>query len=244
MMSHAERRILLLNVPEQVGRTVRYYAQEIGWSVAEDTTHGGFVSRIRRHDYALILMDISELKQEGYTFCKSVVHAVRGQKPVLLLSDGGVAERVKAFEAGADDCISKPFGIRELFCRMNVLMNRSVEHSGDESGPTFHSRLLSATLQLEQNRLLMWIDRSPVRLSRREYKVMKVLTEHINRTITREELVHRVWQTQNIGYVRTVDANIKRIREKLKQISPDLAAMIRTERGIGYCLMDLASITG
>ncbi len=237
-------RILLLNFPEHVGQALRYYVQDLGWAIEETFTRPGYLRKVQTNDYALILMDASALKRDSLQYCSAIKRAIREKSIFLFITEGGMFERILGFQAGADDCISKPFSIRELLYRMKVLLRSFVIPSGPSIDKTFRNPLLNTTLVLDEHRPFICLKHSPVQLSHREYSVLAYLASHANQIISREELLQTVWKSKKIGYYRTVDTNIKRIREKLKQINPDLAGLIRTERGRGYCLLDPTAVTG
>lgn len=237
-MPRTPLRILLLNFTPDAALSIRYYAERESWVADEGTTRPGYLRKINSGGYALIVLDTTGLKQDSFRQCAAIKRVSRNIPVVLVTSERGISERLTGFQAGADDCVSKPFSPRELLCRMKAILGRIAERSGQPAVNSFSNRLLLTRLEIERNIPLMRINRLPVPLSLREYELLKYLAARSNRTVTREELLQEVWHSKHIGYLRTVDTNIKRIREKLKHIDPHLAGMIRTERGNGYRLMD------
>ncbi|MBD2847394.1 response regulator transcription factor [Paenibacillus sp. IB182496] len=242
------RRILLLDMASNAAQTIRYLAEECGWLVEEDRTRKGYLQKVAHGEYALVLLDVSDRSPERFAHCRAVKRALK-ERPLLLLTDTGeVEERLHGFQAGADDCLSKPYSPRELIYRMRVLLMRTNvsadrPHAPDADQPR-HSALLGLKLRIERRGRTLWVDRHCVRLSRRECTLLCCLAERRNRTVSREELRRRVWNAETGPSDRIVDANIRRIREKLRRLSPDLGGLIRTARGQGYCLLDPAVVGG
>ncbi|MDF2718459.1 MAG: DNA-binding response regulator, partial [Paenibacillus sp.] len=142
-------RILLLNFTEQAGQTIRYYAREEGWSVEEKSMQHNYLHKIKANEYALILLHISPTTKDGFKQCLEIRRAFTEKTALLLLTEGGIMERLAGFQAGADDCVSKPFSMRELLYRMRVLIERAGGHSRQPVNVAFRSRLLSTKLELE-----------------------------------------------------------------------------------------------
>ncbi|QTH45477.1 response regulator transcription factor [Cohnella sp. LGH] len=237
--------ILMVGFSEHLSRAVGYFSGMFGWNATTDCSRAKCMGKIKAGQYALVVMDASKIRNEAWELCGAIKRAAP-KMPILVVASerGGVKERLSAFEAGADDCISKPFSCRELLYRMRGILGRTFSLEGRLNGARKRGDLLFDGLELGRNDPIMRIYRSSIRLSSCEYKLIKYLADRCNRIVSREELVQGVWPTDSIAYCRTVDTNIKRIREKLKQIHPELAGIIRTERGRGYCLMDPAAETG
>ena len=239
-MPDSQIRILLLDISADTGQTIRYYAEEMGWRVDELAVQPGYMRKVNGGAYSLLLLEAEEGQRCAFDRCAAVKRSAPAM-PVVILTSDNVEQRLDGFKSGADDCLSKPFSARELFYRIRSIIGRTVVHEGRKPLPPFRNRLMWTQVEVERHTPVMRINRSAIRLSGCEHKLMRYLSERRNHTVSRDELLQFVWKSKEIGYFRTVDTNIRRIREKLKQISPDLAGMIRTERGRGYCLIDPAA---
>ncbi|MCM3747971.1 response regulator transcription factor [Paenibacillus pasadenensis] len=240
-MPEGARRILMLDCTASLGTTIGFFGKEAGWSVEE----ASLLDKQYRHkycNYSLLLIDASQLSAGGFLQCAAVIRKARNTPVIIITSEGNADDRLKAFQAGADDSISKPFSSRELLYRIRGILNRISRPNAAENTP-FPNKLLHKTVELAPHSPFIRVDRYSIRLSFCEYKLMRYLSEHCNQTVTRKELLEGVWKSNQVGYNRTVDVNIRRIRGKLRQINPELVGLIHTVRGLGYCFINPAAET-
>ncbi|MFB9274422.1 response regulator transcription factor [Cohnella cellulosilytica] len=238
-------KILLFGFSKPLFQAVDYFSAMLGWRVTADCSRAKCMEKARSGEYALALIDASKFREDGWRLFATLKRTAPNIPIIAVTSkQGGVEERLTAFEAGADDCVSKPFSCRELLYRMKGMLERAVEVREQAEIVRRRYSLLRSRLEIGRNGPFIRIAHFSVRLSSCEFKLIKYLADRSNRIVSREELLKAVWPTSSVSYCRTVDTNIKRIREKLKQLQPELAGIIRTERGRGYCLMDPAAETG
>ncbi len=138
-------------------------------------------------------------------------------------------DRVVGLELGADDYVPKPFSPRELLARVRAILRRSGR------APAAERATAAAVFELDEERHRVRYYGRPLELSRYEYGLLRVLLHKPGRVFSREELIAKVWGDASESYDRTVDAHVKTLRAKLKDIAPDVEA-IRTVRGSGYAL--------
>jgi DNA-binding response OmpR family regulator len=185
------------------------------------------------HD--LVLLDVMMPGPNGFEVLEQT--RARGDDvPVLLLTARGAEEDiVRGLEAGADDYVTKPFGVRELCARVKGLLSRRPRRAGTEPVPA----VVCGEASIDLERLLLRWEGGQVALSSREGAVLDYLIARGHRPVSREELLVDVWG-YNDGTVqtRTVDVHIQQLRAKLKQV-PALEGAIETVRGRGYrfCLV-------
>ncbi|HUH04868.1 MAG TPA: response regulator transcription factor, partial [Kofleriaceae bacterium] len=182
-------------------------------------------------DPCAIVLDINLPDISGFEVCRRLrASPTTADLPVLVLSarDSEV-DRVVAFEVGADDFMGKPFSVREMTLRVEALLRRA--HPAPV-GPCSEARLARGELCLERDRRRCLVGEREVALSTTEFDLLRTLMERHGRVQTRERLLSDVWDASGQICLRTVDTHVKRLRQKLG----DAGGLIRTVRGVGYCL--------
>jgi DNA-binding response OmpR family regulator len=183
-------------------------------------------------EWDLLLLDLILPELDGFEILKEV-RAARPTAPVVILTARGEEDdRVRGLRLGADDYVVKPFGVRELLARVEAVLRRSPERPTDvRRVPLPHG-----TVDLERRQVIL-ADGQRHDLSERETELVTYLARNRGRTISREELLSRVWRVDPHGIeTRTIDMHIVRLREKLADnaVQPQV---ILTVRGQGYRLV-------
>ncbi|PWL59294.1 MAG: DNA-binding response regulator [Desulfovibrionaceae bacterium] len=174
----------------------------------------------------LVLLDIMLPEEDGV----AVLRRLRGREvtrdiPVIMLTAlGDEFDKVRGLDAGADDYVSKPFGMMELLARVRARLRRR-----SEPVPLL-SRM--GPLELDRERHEVRVNGSPVALTRKEYELLRLLMDHPRAAFDRDQLLERVWGYDYAGETRTVDVHVRTLRQKLGEA----ASCIETVRGVGYRL--------
>lgn len=189
----------------------------------------------------LILLDLLLPGGDGLT----VLARVRDARPtlpvIILTARGDETDRIKGLQAGADDYVVKPFSAREVIARVRAVLRRSPQRPLDVTRIRFEKDGVVIDLQRREVR---FDDGGRESLSDKEIELLRYLSAHRGRAIAREELLSSVWQIDARGTeTRTVDMNVARLREKLRD-SSESPRMVLTVRGRGYMLGNGASISG
>jgi len=179
----------------------------------------------------LILLDVSLPDGSGFELCREVKR--RSTIPVIFLT-GHTAEvdRVLGLEIGAEDYVTKPFSMRELLARIRIVL-RWTRGRNRVIGNRFPSMPF---LVDPQKRTITYFDR-PLELSRYEFQILATLISHPGWVYSREKLMELVWNDPGSSNLRTVDAHIKLLRAKLREVSVE-GDPIQTVYGVGYSLND------
>jgi DNA-binding response OmpR family regulator len=151
--------------------------------------------------------------------------ATAGLPIIMLTARTSEAERVAGLELGADDYVTKPFSLRELGARVRAVLRR--RQQGAATAPTLYR---GARLVADFDAVAVSVDGGPVRLTRREFELLRFLVENRNRVLSRDRLLERVWGYERFIETRSVDVHVGRLRSKLGPAG----AQIETVVGLGY----------
>jgi two-component system, OmpR family, KDP operon response regulator KdpE len=182
----------------------------------------------RRPD--LVLLDLGLPDVEGLR----LIGRIRGDAttPIIILSGRyAEAEKVEALERGADDYVTKPFGLDELHARIRVALRRAAGPGADASG-----RLASGPLALDVERHEVTLSGRPIELTPREFEILRVLLANAGRIVTKGRILRAVWGEAYSGEDSYVYVHVSQLRRKLAAADRDghLGEFIETEPGIGY----------
>ena len=178
----------------------------------------------------LILLDVMLPEMDGFQVCKKV-RETSTVPIVMLTAKEEEVDKVLGLELGADDYITKPFGMRELIARIKANIRRTDLMNNLQDAPANVQEF--GNLAIDMNRYEVRKDEIPLELTLREFELLKYLAERENRVFSREQLLEEVWGYEYYGDIRTVDVTVRRLREKLEDDSSN-PKYIMTKRGIGY----------
>ena len=176
----------------------------------------------------LILLDLMLPEVDGLDVCRELRKS--SNVPVIMITARGEeTDRVVGLELGADDYVVKPLSVRELMARIKAVLRRAENQSGESS--TIISG--SGNLCMDVEARAVTANGSPVELTRLEFDLLHRLLVNRGRVLTRERLLEQAWGYDYVGDTRAVDSAVKRLRAKLRAISPE-ADCIESVRGLGY----------
>ena len=180
------------------------------------------------HDYDLVILDLMLPKVPGSDVLKNV-RETKSELPILILTaSGGTTEKVKHFEAGADDYLTKPFAFAELLVRVKALLRR---------GAVARSSMLRVS-DLELDRLTQTVKRGgkKIDLTSKEYGLLEYLMSNVGRVLSRTMIIEHVWDQSFEGLTNIVDVYVRHLRQKVDD--PFEHKLLKTVRGVGYCIND------
>jgi two-component system, OmpR family, response regulator RegX3 len=186
------------------------------------------IDRASEQDFDVILLDVA-LGQgpSGYEVCRTLRER-RNVVPIIMLTALDTeADAVQGLEAGADDYVTKPFGLAELRSRVRAVLRRS--------GPRAPSReiLRGGPITLDRSRREVTVGERPVRLTFSEFELLARLMSEPGRLLNRQELLRAIWGDSAYRDPRAIDVHIRHLREKLEE-HPEEPKLILTVRGAGY----------
>ncbi|GLV13700.1 transcriptional regulatory protein ResD [Alicyclobacillus hesperidum] len=224
-------RILVVDDEERIRRLVRMYLERSGFSVAEAEDGIEAVDKALSEPYSLIILDLMLPGMDGRDVCTQIRQ--HSNVPIIMLTAAGdESNRIHGFELGADDYVVKPFSPRELVMRIKALLKRTgeVDYARNDLNQTLTFPGLS--IQIDARRVE--VDGNEVGLTPKEFDLLVYMAQRPDKVFSREELLRDVWNYQFYGDQRTVDTHIKRLREKLGQVSHSVSQYIVTVWGVGY----------
>jgi two-component system KDP operon response regulator KdpE len=192
--------------------------------LAANATDGLALAATRDPD--VVILDIGLPDREGHEVLAELRQWT--QVPVLMLSVRDTEqEKVKALDAGANDYMTKPFGIQELMARLRALLRNRV--GAGEAPPRYEDERLHIDLGLRE----VTLDGTPLSLTRKEYAVLAMLVRHAGRVVSQQQLLREIWggtHVQDTHYLRIV---LGKLRQKLGD-DPTTPRWLKTEPGVGY----------
>jgi DNA-binding response OmpR family regulator len=175
----------------------------------------------------LVILDIMLPKLNGYDVCKGLKKEIPDLPIIMLTAKSQEAEIVTGLEIGADDYITKPFSVLELLARIKALFRRI--KSGSEIPEVYRFGDLEINFKKYEARK----KGKPIKLSPREYELLKWFIEREGEIVSRDELLNHVWGYDSFPNTRTIDAHIAKLRHKIED-NPEEPKLIVTIHGIGY----------
>jgi DNA-binding response OmpR family regulator len=229
------RPILLVDDDAKIVRLVRTYLEREGLPVTEAYDGQAALAAVALQPPALIVLDVMLPEVDGL----SVLQALRrtSRVPVLMLSARGtVQDRIDGLKRGADDYLAKPFSPAELVLRVKRLLERadSSQHPSSTAATTpTPEPLRHADLVVDPGRHQVFVGRTPVELTRAEFRLLQALLTARGRVLSRDQLIDELHGLDGVVLDRTIDAHVRRLRRKL---GDDAAAprYVATVRGVGY----------
>lgn len=198
-------------------------------NLATDGSEG--LAEIESNNYDLVLLDVMLPELSGFDVCK-IAREKGIETPIILLTaKGEEIDKVLGLELGADDYITKPFGLRELLARIKAVLRRRPISKSEST------RASIGKLTVNFSSYLASVDETPVKMSHKEFEILKYLWEHRNDTVSRYQLLEDIWGYDEQPTTRTVDNFILKLRQKIEE-NPEEPQIILTVHGIGYKMLE------
>ncbi|MET3035498.1 response regulator transcription factor [Chryseobacterium sp. NRRL B-14859] len=180
-------------------------------------------------DFDLVITDIILPQKNGLEFC-SEIKALKPDLPIIMLTALGTTDdKLEGFDAGADDYMTKPFEMRELVARIRVLLKR---FSQQQQQKVFILKYEGIEMNLEQK--LVSRDQIPIKLTPKEFNLLKFMLENSERVLSRSEIAEKVWETHFDTGTNFIDVYINYLRKKIDKDFED--KLIHTKAGMGFIL--------
>ena len=220
------KKALVVEDDKNIAELVRLYLEKDGFEVSRAADGGEGIEMFRAFSPDLVLLDIMLPVLDGWAVLREIRAA--GSTPVILLTaKSETPDKVSGLEMGADDYITKPFEPKELIARVHAVLRRSDDPEVKKSNRIEYDKL---SVDLDSYELI--VDGKRIDTPPKELELLYHLASYPNRVFTRNQLLDEVWGFDYFGDSRTVDVHIKRLREKLENVSPHWS--LKTVWGVGY----------
>lgn len=220
--------VLIVEDEKPIAEIIKFNLEKEGYKVivAHDGEEGLHKAITLGPD--LILLDVMLPKMDGFQVCRKLRET--SSVPILMLTaKEEEVDKVLGLEMGADDYITKPFGMRELLARVKANLRRNDSNNNNKP----ETMLFTGELTIDFAKYEVKKRKDILELTSREFELLKFLAVQSEQVFTREQLLKEVWGYEYYGDIRTVDVTIRRLREKVEDNSGS-PEYIMTKRGVGY----------
>ena len=233
------RRALIVEDEAAIREIVRFHLSLAGFDTEEVADGRAALDRVRADRFDLVVLDVMLPGVDGVTICRTMRSGGPNQRTGVLMLTARDTEpdKVLGLESGADDYLTKPFGVREFMARVaSVVRRASVGASQPERAQT--GIVTSADVTLDPDRRQARVRGELVELTKQEFDILYLLASRRGIVFSRAALIAKVWGEDTYVTERTVDAVVSRLRRKVEQ-DPDDPEMILTAWGVGYKFVDV-----
>lgn len=221
------QKILIVDDDPNICELLRMYLNKDGFDTAIASDGEQAIDLVLKYKPDLILLDIMMPRLDGWQVCREVRKT--SEVPIIMLTaKGEIFDKILGLELGADDYISKPFDTKEVLARIKAVLRRSGEKQ--KKNAIKEVRFDKLIINLTNYELI--VDGKSIDTPPKELELIFHLASNPNRVYTRDQLLDEVWGFDYYGDSRTVDVHVKRLREKLENVSDKWS--LKTVWGVGY----------
>ena len=221
------RSVLIVEDDRNIAELLQMYLEKEGYAVTVAFDGGQGLAKFRSVQPDLVLLDVMMPVMDGWAVCRAI--RAESRTPVIMLTaKGETDDKVAGLKAGADDYITKPFEMREVLARIEAVLRRTV----GEPVETSARRLTFDNIVIDMDAFELIVAGKKTDIPPKEMELLYFLASSPNRVYTRNQLLDEVWGFDYFGDSRTVDVHIKRLREKLENVSEKWC--LKTVWGVGY----------
>ena len=225
-MDNANLKILIVDDEEDLCEILQFnlesegFKTEIAYS-AEEALEKSL------ENFSVILLDVMMGKMSGFKFAEKIRKEMQLKTPIIFLTAKTTEnDTLTGFSLGADDFISKPFSIKEVIARVKAVTMRT---SGNPNNNKETIKVKGLELNIEKKQLI--VDNVLVKLTKKEFEILKLFIQNIGHVFSRSDILERIWSDDVIVIDRTIDVNIARIRKKIGKYGKNII----NRSGYGYC---------
>lgn len=221
------RKILIIEDEKNMVEGIRFNLEARGFTVLAAYDGESGLKKADSEKFDLVILDLMLPGISGYEVCSQLKEKQPKLPIMMLTAKSQESDIVTGLDLGADDYMTKPFGLLELIARIHALLRRSDFHS--TLPEEYHDR----HLEIDFVRYHAKKDGKPLRLSPREFDILRYMIERQGELVSREELLRCVWGYESSPYTRTIDAHMAQLRKKIEH-RPGHPELIKTIHGKGY----------
>lgn len=220
-------RILVIDDEPPIRRLLRTSFAAAGYDAIEAEDVSSAMRMLRAEEPDAVILDLGLPKQDGFDFIRIVRETALTVPVVVLSSRSDEAGKVRALDMGADDYVTKPFGTDELLARIRVAVRHRLQRDGE------HAQFETGDLKVDLVRRVVAVRGADVKLTPREYDLLRVLIAHAGKVLTHRFILREVWGGDtDVQYLRIY---VRTLRQKIER-DPERPQLILTEQGVGYRL--------
>jgi two-component system KDP operon response regulator KdpE len=220
-------RVLVVDDEPAIRRFLRTSLRAEGYEVVETETGEAALAEYRRRSPDLVMLDLGLPGVDGLEIIRQMREAGSVVPIIVLTSRTDEAGKVEALDLGADDYVTKPFGVDELLARIRAALRHRLQQEGER--PLFHS----GDLVVDLVRRIVTVRGNEIKLSPREYDLLRLLIQHAGKVLTHRFMLKEVWgEAADVQYLRIY---VRQLRQKIEP-DPERPTHILTETGVGYRL--------
>ena len=231
-MSDKEKKILIVEDEPSLVFTLKDTLEAENYDVSVVTDGANAIDAVKNTNPDLMILDLMLPNVSGYDICKEIRDLKYTFPIIMLTARDQEIDKVTGLNIGADDYITKPFGVKELLARIKARLRRANAYS--KSGPAEILKLGEVTIDLNESKVVKPGDKTE-ELSTREVEIIEYLLSNANKPISRDDLLEKVWRYEYSTNTRTVDVHISKLRAKI-ELNPDDPKFLVTLHGVGYML--------
>jgi len=224
-------KVLIVDDERTLAETIEYNLQKVGFETVCAYDGEAALKIYKKENPQIVILDLMLPRLSGWEVCRSLrQHGAQQPAILMLTARGEESDKVIGLEMGADDYMIKPFGMRELVARVKVLSRRFAQ---EEEQTSDEQTLIIGPISLDAERHEVYLNQKEVKLSHKEFDLLRVLMSRPGKAFARDTLMEQVWGDDFYGDQRTLDVHIRWLREKLEN-DPSNPVHILTVRGVGY----------
>lgn len=215
---------------ENINNLITYALTSQGFEAVGFGSYSGFQEAVKKDTPDLVMLDIMLPDTDGITILRNIKSDRQlWDIPVIMLTaKNSEIDIVKALDMGAEDYITKPFGVLEMVSRVKAVLRRCEKKSKGQD------KLVLGSIVMDKERHIVTVDEKQIEFTLKEYYLLKLFMENPHKVFSRESIMDAVWGESYVGESRTVDMHIKTLRQKLGTMGDSIV----TIRGVGYKMED------
>lgn len=205
-----------------------------GYRVTPASDGNQALELLNKESFDLVILDIMMPGKSGYDVCREIRTRDEDMLIMMLTAKGEEIDKVVGLELGADDYVTKPFGVRELLARISALLRRSRRNREHAKQPaSCPDRFTFGEAEIDALQYRARITGKTLDLTARELKLLQYFHAHPNEVLSRDQILNYVWGMNYYGTTRTLDQHIAQLRKKVEH-DPGAPTVITTVHGVGY----------
>jgi DNA-binding response OmpR family regulator len=245
-MANAPARVLVVEDEANIRELVCLHLRHEGYTCDSESDGRGGLDRLTRDAFDLVVLDVMLPGLDGLSLCRAIRNgAMNRDVPILMLTARREeSDKVVGLESGADDYLTKPFGVRELVARARALLRRPRQAAAHAETPPSAGAVADEPvirihgIEVDPLRRRVRYNGADVELTDQEFRLLYLLATHPGIVFSRDALLARIWRGDTFVTVRSVDTLVKRLRRRI-EIDPGNPRHLLTVWGVGYKFADV-----